>query len=54
MDALGKFAEHEKCVRVVQRTKKVNKRPCWLFKNTPHFMPWFERKHLTQLTDNCE
>ena len=37
-----------------QRTKKVNKRPYWLVKNTPHFILWFEREHLIQLTDNCE
>ena len=34
--------------------KKVNKRRYWLVKNTPHFTLWFEREHLSQLTDNSE
>ena len=51
MDARGKFGEHEKFLK---RTKKVNKRPYWLVKNTPHFILWFVREHLIQSTDNCE
>ena len=34
--------------------KKVNKRPYWLVKNTPHLLLWFQREHVIQLTDNCE
>ena len=34
--------------------KKVNKRPYWLVKNTPHLLFWFQREHVIQLTDNCE
>ena len=34
--------------------KKVNKRPYWLVKNTPHFILWFKRELLSQLTDNSE
>ena len=34
--------------------KKGNKCPYWLVKNTAHFILWFEREHLIQLTDNCE
>ena len=26
----------------------------WLVKNTPHFILWFEREHLIQVTNNCE
>ena len=33
--------------------KKVNKRPYWLVKITPHFILWFERQRLIHLTDNC-
>ena len=51
MDARGKFGEHEKFLK---RTKKVNKRPYWLVKNTPHFILWFVWEHLIQSTDNCE
>ena len=32
--------------------KKVNKLPYWLVENTPHFILWFEREHLIQLTVN--
>ena len=34
--------------------KKINKRPYWLVKNTPHLLLWFQREHVIQLTDNCE
>ena len=65
MDARGKFREHDKDLREeafycdrVQNShnaqKKVNKRPYWLVKNTPHFILLFERVHLIQLTDNYE
>ena len=40
--------------KILTTHKKVNKRPYWLVKNTPHFILWFEREHLIQLTDNCE
>ena len=33
---------------------KVNKRPYWLIKNTPHLILWFKREHLIHLTHNCE
>ena len=35
-------------------TKKVNRRPYRLVKNTPHFIPWFEWEHFTQLRYNWE
>ena len=34
--------------------QKVNKGPYWLVKNTTHFIRWFEREHLIQLTDSRE
>ena len=41
-------------LKILTTHKKVNKRPYWLVKNTPHFIIWFAREHLIQLTDNCE
>ena len=40
--------------KILSTLKKVNKRPYWLVKNTPHFILWFEREHLIQLTDKCD
>ena len=42
------------CKILTTHKKKVNKRPYWLVKNTPHFILWFELENLSQLTDNCE
>ena len=40
--------------KILTTHKKVNKRPYWLVKNTPHFILWFKRELLSQLTDNSE
>ena len=40
--------------KIITTHKKVNKRPYWLVKNTPHSILWFEREQLIHLTDNCE
>ena len=40
--------------KILTTHKKVNKRPYWLVKNTPHSILWFEREQLIHLTDNCE
>ena len=40
--------------KILTTHKKVNKGPYWLVKNTTHFIRWFEREHLIQLTDSRE
>ena len=40
--------------KILTTHKKVNKRPYWLIKNTTHFILWFERELLVQLTDKRE
>ena len=40
--------------KILTTHKKISKRPYWLVKNMPHFILWFEREHLIQVTNNCE
>ena len=54
--SMGKFFYNRATTRICAKKPFIviecNSRPYWLVKNTTHFILWFERELLIQLTDN--